>query len=338
MAFRGGKAARAVMRGLRIDLLPSVVAIAALLLLAIDAADAQPLSKRRVQGRSAARAYQARTQQNSNATDTSATSVESAFAASSSKGAEDSARKAIPWNMLNQQDRRATQYIVRNASVYRRLPTRTIDCSPESFTFLAQRPEVVASIWNVMGVSNLKLKRTSANTFHATDRAGTQGMLRIMHADWGPNAKNRVLVYAEGTYEAKPLPRPIQARSILLLRSGGGEGRHAGKVTSRLDSFIYFDRTAADLVAKTIQPLINRTADHNFVETMNFVSTFSQTAERNPAGVAKLADRLEGVDPQVRGELVTFCRSMHKKHQVSQSDAMQSGSAVRVAGARELVR
>lgn len=333
MAFRGGGAARFVSCGLQNKISLGMVALA-IVLLVDTLGQCQPISAQRVRARSMAKAAMARqAQQEGGARQSSTSQVESAFAASSSKAAEEAARRAIPWSLLSQQDRRTTQYITRNVSVYRRLPTRTIDCSPESFTFLAQRPEVVASIWNVMGVSNLQLTRTSPTTFSATDTAGTQGMLRIMHADWGQNAKNRVVIYAEGIYEAKPLPRPIKAKSILLLRSGGGEGEHAGRVTSRLDSFVYFDRTAADLVAKTLQPLINRTADHNFVETMKFVSTFSQTAERNPAGVAKLADRLSGVDPQVRGELVTFCHNMHQKQAVA-----QRSSEVRVANARQQVR
>ena len=232
----------------------------------------------------------------------------SSLEASSSKAIEEAAIRSIPWNQLSQQDRRVAQYIVRNKSVFRRMPTRVIRCRPEVFTLLAKRPEVISSVWNVMGVSQLQLTRLSENTFRASDQVGTQGSLRVLHANYGPEARNRVLVYAEGVYEAKPLPRPIKARSLLFLQSASTvESDGNTYVTARLDSFVHFDHTATDLVARTLSPLLNRTADHNFVETMRFVSTFSQTTEKNPSGVARLADRLQDIDPVVRDEIVSLC-------------------------------
>ena len=189
------------------------------------------------------------------------------------------------------------------------MPTQVVRCEPEVFTFLIQRPEVVASVWNVMGVSQLEVKRTGNDRFHAADNAGTTGAVRVMHANWGDDAQHSAVVYAEGHYDAKPLPRPITARSILVLRSGSAVGSDGESyVTARLDSFIRFERASADLIARTLSPLLNRTADHNFVETMKFVSTFSQTRDRNPRGVARLAHRLENVGEDVRAELVTLCR------------------------------
>ncbi|MEM8865419.1 MAG: hypothetical protein AAGF31_07715 [Planctomycetota bacterium] len=227
---------------------------------------------------------------------------------SSDPMAEAAAKKGIPWNKLSQKNRRIAHYIVRNNSVFRRMPTQTIECDPEVFTFLAQRPEIVTGVWNVMGVSPLEVRRISPTTFRAADNAGTEGALRVLHADWGPDAKHRVVLYAEGVYEAKPLPRPIRAHSLLVLQSAAGTNADGTPmVTARLDSFIHFERAAADLVAKTISPLITNTADHNFVETMNFVSTFSQTTQRNPRGIARLAGRLENLDEQVRGELIQLC-------------------------------
>jgi hypothetical protein len=56
-----------------------------------------------------------------------------------------------------------------------------------------------------------------------------------------------------------------------------------------------------------VQPWINQTADRNFIETLGFVSTFSQTAERNPQGMQRLAARLQTVDAPTRNELVDLC-------------------------------
>ncbi len=230
--------------------------------------------------------------------------------ATSSKVAQEAARQSIPWNKLSAQDRRIAHYVVRDHSVFRRMPTRVIRCEPEVFTFLAQRPEVVAGVWNVMGVSGLEVTRTGKDRFQATDNAGTKGALRVLHAEWGPDARHRVVLFAEGVYEAKPLPRPIKARSLLVLQSASLEETD-GKtyVTARLDSFIRFEQASAEFIARTLQPLINRTADHNFSETMKFVSTFSQTRDRNPQGMARLAGRLENVGEDVRHEMVALCNA-----------------------------
>jgi len=231
------------------------------------------------------------------------------MAPSSSKAVQEAARKSLPWNQLSQADRRLAHYMVRNTSVFRRMPTRVIRCRPDVFTLLAQRPEVVASIWNVMGVSQLQVTRVSNSSFRAADQAGTQGAVRVLHANWGADARNEMLVYAEGVYEAKPLPRPIKARSLLYLRSASTvEENGETYVTARLDSFIHFERASANFIAKTLQPLLHRTADHNFVETMKFVSTFSRTTEQNPSGVARLAGRLKNIDAGARAELVSLCR------------------------------
>ncbi|MEN1680888.1 MAG: hypothetical protein AAGJ46_14970 [Planctomycetota bacterium] len=229
----------------------------------------------------------------------------------SSEAAKEAARRSIPWGKLGPQDQRTARFLVRNHSVYRRLPTTSVRCEPEVFTFLAQRPEVVAGIWQLMGVSRLEVDRTSATTFDAVDHAGTRGALRVMHADWSDDdAQNRVVLFAEGLYEAAPLPRPIRAHSLLVLHSSSTTD-HAGRpvVTARLDTFIRFERATADLIAKTLQPLIHRTADHNFVETMKFASTFSQTAKQNPDGLARLATKIEGIDQPTRDGLIRLCHA-----------------------------
>jgi hypothetical protein len=62
-----------------------------------------------------------------------------------------------------------------------------------------------------------------------------------------------------------------------------------------------------ELVAKTVQPWINKTADQNFIETLSFISNFSRTAEKNPQGMQRLSTRLASVDEPTRHELVELC-------------------------------
>ncbi|MEX0612436.1 MAG: hypothetical protein WD229_09970, partial [Pirellulales bacterium] len=143
--------------------------------------------------------------------------------------------------------------------------------------------------------------------YRGTDGAGTTGTVRFLYTDWGQNAQNLAVVFAEGGYEGKPFVTPLKAQSIILLRSGAvreTNGRHY--VTVRIDSFLRIEQLGLELIAKTVQPWINKTADQNFIETLTFVSNFSRTAEQNPHGIERLATRLPTIDEPTRHELVAL--------------------------------
>ncbi len=192
--------------------------------------------------------------------------------------------------------------------MYRRLPTRVIDCDPDLFTFLLRHPEVVVNVWQIMGVSKVTLRRTSDQAYQADDGAGTTGNVCYLYTDWGPDAQNLAVVYADGAYDGKPFIKPLRAQSVILLQSGAvQETNGRNYVSVRIDSFVRIEQIGVELIARTVQPWINQTADRNFIETLGFVSTFSQTAEKNPQGMQRLATRLQTVDEPTRGELVQLC-------------------------------
>jgi hypothetical protein len=225
--------------------------------------------------------------------------------ATTTRAARDEAMRAIPWRKLAPMDRQITQAVVKNASIYRRLPTRVIDCDPEMFNFLLQHPEVVIDVWRVMGISQVSLQKLPNGSYRGTDGAGTIGNVRFLHANWGDDASNTALVFADGAYDGKPFVTPLKMKSVILLRSGSvqeANGRHY--ITVRIDSFMKIEQMGVELVAKTVQPWINKTADRNYIETLTFVSNFSRTAEKNPQGIERLAGRLSSVDYPTRSELV----------------------------------
>jgi hypothetical protein len=228
--------------------------------------------------------------------------------ATSSRAARDEAMRAIPWRSMTPEARRAAQFVVKNASIYRRLPTRVIDCDPEMFNFLFQHPEVVIDVWRLMGISQVTLEKTPDGAYRGSDGAGTAGMVRFLFTNWGQNGQNTAVVFADGSYDGKPFVSQLKAQSIMLLRSSAIQetnGRHY--VTVRVDTFVRIDQMGIELVAKTVQPWIAKTADRNFIETLSFVSNFSRTAEKNPQGMQRLANRLAAVDEPTRNELVAVC-------------------------------
>lgn len=205
-------------------------------------------------------------------------------------------------------NRQTAQSIINDTSIYRRLPTRIIDCDPDLFTFLLQHPEIVIDVWRVMGISQVALNRTPDGTYRGTDGAGTTGTLRYLFCNWGEGANNVAVVYADGAYQGQPFPTPLKAQSIMLVRSSAireTNGRHY--ITVKIDTFIQIENLGVEIVAKTVQPWIAKTADQNLIETLTFVSNFSRTAEKNPQGMERLANRLDTLDESTRNQLVTLC-------------------------------
>ena len=228
--------------------------------------------------------------------------------ATSSRPARDEAVRAIPWRQMTPEARRTAQFVIKNASIYRRLPTRVIDCDPDLFNFLLQHPEVVIDVWRIMGISQVALEKLPDGAYRGTDGAGTIGLVRFLYSHWGPNADNVAVVFADGCYEGKPFVSRLKAQSIMLLRSSAVQetnGRHY--ITVRVDTFVRIDQAGVELVAKTVQPWISKTADRNLIETLSFVSNFSRTAEKNPQGMQRLATRLATLDEPTRNELVALC-------------------------------
>lgn len=228
--------------------------------------------------------------------------------ATSSRAAHDDAVRQIPWKQMSPASRHTAQTIINNASIYRRLPTRIIDCDPELFTFLLQHPEVVIDVWHVMGITQVSLDKSADGAYRGTDGAGTNGSVRYLFSNWGGNAQNIAVVYAEGAYTGTPFVTPLKAKSVMLVRSSAVQetnGRHY--ITVRIDSFVYVEQLGVEVIAKTVQPWINKAADQNVIETLTFVSNFSRTAEKNPQGMQRLANRLQSVDDATRRQLVSLC-------------------------------
>jgi hypothetical protein len=176
------------------------------------------------------------------------------------------------------------------------------------FAFLIEYPEVVIDVWRLMGISRVTLDKLPDGAYRGTDGAGTTGTVRYVHTNFGPDAKILAVVYADGAYDGKPFVSTLKAQSVLLLRSSAVQeenGRHY--ITVRVDSFVHVEQMGIELVAKTVQPWLNRIADQNFIETLSFVSNFSRTAEKNPQGMQRLSTRLPSIDDPTRKELVQLC-------------------------------
>ncbi len=241
--------------------------------------------------------------------------------ATSSRAARDEAIRSIPYDKIAPAMTEKIRSAMAHASIYRRLPIQVTPCDPDLYLFLVRHPEVVVNIWEVMKISNVALSRTGADTFRASDGAGTLCEVRFCYADHDTH-----VIYAEGSYDGPLFNRPVQAKCVLVLKSGymrETDGRY--HVTSRMDTFIQIDHAGVELLAKTLQLLVHRSADYNFVETAGFLGTVSRTAESNPGGMCRLAEKLTNVEPEVRDRFSELSVEVGQK--ARERDAIQASAA-----------
>jgi hypothetical protein len=216
--------------------------------------------------------------------------------ASTSAAARADAAKSIPFDQLDEQSRAVASDIVKKASIFRRMPVSVVDCDPNLYLFLVRNPEVVVNIWQVMNVTTVSADRVKPGVYKATDGAGTACNIQFVHS-----SPDTHVILADGAYSGPLFLRPVKCRCVLVLKSGyvkETDGRI--HVTSRMDTFIDIDSAGVAIIAKTVQPLVGKAADHNFTETSGFFGTLSRAAERNPAGLEKLSAKLTKIDPKVR--------------------------------------
>ena len=122
------------------------------------------------------------------------------------------------------------------------------------------------------------------------------------------------MVYAEGVYEGPLLARPVKGRGVLVLKTGYvRETNNRYYVTSRLDCFLSIEPAGAELLTKTVSPLLGQTADSNFLLTAGFVASLSRTAELNSRKVQALAAKLNRVQPEVRSEFAELAGKLGQK-------------------------
>jgi hypothetical protein len=73
------------------------------------------------------------------------------------------------------------------------------------------------------------------------------------------------------------------------------------------------ENVGVEILAKTFQPIINKSADYNFAETAGFVSHVSKTVEANPTGITRLAHKLDDIDDPTRERLVLLTSQVAKR-------------------------
>jgi len=233
--------------------------------------------------------------------------------ATTSREARESAIRSIPFEKMDRQARAKIGSVLSNISVFRRMPTRVVDCDPKLYLFLLRHPDVVVNIWEVLKVSTLKLRQVEGEKFEITEKLGTAATVEFLYSSHDTH-----VIYAEGAYDGPLFTKPVKGRCLMVLKSGyirEPDGRFY--ITSRLDAFVRVEHGGAELLTKTFHPLVGKTADMNFIQTVAFLGSLSRTAEVNSDGVQRLAGKLLNVDLQLRQRLARLADEIGRKYAVS---------------------
>ncbi len=244
----------------------------------------------------------------------------------SSTAVRNSAVQSIPFNRLDADSREKVNSVLSNVSIYRRLPVRMVNCDPDLYLFLVRHPDVVVNIWEILGISQLQLRQTDIDTFRIVEAEGTSATLEYLY-----HSSEMQIVYGRWTYTGPLLAHKITGSCLAVLKTGYSKDS-SGKyyITSCLDGFLSVDSGGAELLARTLQPLVVKNIDNNFILTVAFLGSMSKTAEVNSSGMQRLTGRLTHVQPETRQQLAEVVASVTHRAAVKAA-ARKDESTQRVA-------
>ena len=250
--------------------------------------------------------------------------------ADSNPQSQQNALDALPLDKMTPEAQAKLWPVISNPSIYRRLPTEVITCDRDMYLTLIRNPEIIVSIWHLMDVTDLQLTRTAPFNFRCDDNAGTTSQVELMYG----TADTHVF-YADTVYQGALFARPVKGRVVLLLRSTyhvDEQGRP--QVRNVMDAFIRIDHVTAKLVARTLSPLVVRTADHNFVESFRFVGRVHESSEENCPVMRELALRLKGVDAATQRRFADVATLVSQRAVARQQTSISAVSSAESAESR----
>ncbi len=227
----------------------------------------------------------------------------------------------IPWEKLSAPNRERVLEVVNRSAMFRRMPGRVIQCEPEFYQFLVENPNVVVGVWQVLGVTKMRLEPRGSDGYLMDDAAGT-----VAHLQYLLSSPNCHVVYAEGQYSGPLMLRPMQGRCVVVLNSTYlREKDGTAYVSADLDLFVQIDRAGLELLTKAMNPFFGAMAENNYRQTFAFLGSLYRTAAVRSTAMRRLADQLTSVPPPVRERFVSLIADAARReseNQIRDSDDM----------------
>ncbi len=222
----------------------------------------------------------------------------------SSSDSQKKCAATVPLNQLTPENRLRAKKILDGCSQYRKLPSLQYAIDEPVYRYLLQHPDVAVSTWRVMGISRFEMWQTGPQVFEAQAIDGSEGVVDILYQD-----HNQMLLICDGNYHNPLLPKALEASALIWFRlscTPNAEGSQT--VTQKADVFVRFPSTGVSAVAKMLSPVTNNMMDRNLFEVSLYGSMMSRAVRDEPEWIVQVAEQMEGVLPQRKGELIAVAR------------------------------
>ena len=231
------------------------------------------------------------------------------------RSSQRSVLQQIPLDQLTLPAAKKIRDVVSRPSIHRVVPGRTIACSKDLYLQMVENPEIVVNIWQLMGITDLKLNRTAPFIYQATDGAGTSSEVELVYG-----TPELHLFYAQGSYVGKLLRHRLEGRCVVIVTSEYTTLHDRPQVKHQVEVFVRLDDVAADVLARPLTPLIGKLIDYNFRQSSGFIEQVYQAAEKKQAGMGRLINRMTHVEPAVKAEFARLVEEVKKPPAVAGSD------------------
>jgi hypothetical protein len=254
---------------------------------------------------------------------------------SSSRGTLREALDQLPLADLTDDQRRRVNNVLEHRSMFRRLPAISIDANAEVYNHLTHNPESVVGIWRVLGISKFTMQPTGPTEWYGDAGDGSTGTIDVLS-----RSPNHHLLLCTGKYKSPLLARPIEAISVMHLKTQYQQGQDLQpKVVHGLDLFVMFPSHTVDTVARVIAPVSHMIADRNFRELSLFVRFMNVAMERQPGWMEQTIQRIDGIDREQRIELMKLSARVYvdAQNRLANQQALNPDRRVEQAGLEELI-
>ncbi len=238
--------------------------------------------------------------------------------------------QAMPLDELSDTARARLERVVSRPTIYRHMPAQVIESDPDLHVFLVRHPEVVVGIWQLMDITRVQLRRTGPFRFEAEDGVGTVSQVELVYG-----RHDLHIYYAQGYYEGPLFGGRIPGECVLVLRSQFSTRDHRDYVSNQMDFFLRTDHPGADILLKTLHPLLGKAADYNFVETAKFLSQVSRASQTNGPGMERMAGQLPNVEPAVQRTFAQYTDVVYQRALMRQPSRAIPPSATASTAVRE---
>lgn len=228
---------------------------------------------------------------------------------SSQRAARKQSLKLLPLEQMTPANKKKAEKVVESLSLYRELPTLSVEVKPKVYRFFVQHPDVAVSIWRVMQISEFQMWQTGPDAYEADTGDGTLGVIDVLLRSDTDN-----VIYCEGTFKSPFLLKAIEAKSVLHLQTSFNvDANGKEKATHRLHMYVSFPSQKVETVARLISPVSNQIVDRNFVEITLFLNMMSVAMTRQPGWVDVVAQRMDGVLKSRKHQLLAVMTKVHRE-------------------------